>query len=95
MENFNLQKKSLGGLVVAVIVGLLLGSFITQVFGFLPDNVVKEFFTKSISFGFGFSPDGFVLDLSALKIKFGFTCEFTFLSIVGIAVSLYAFRWYT
>ena len=95
MNNMNLDKKSFGGLVLAVAIGLIAGSFLTQLFGFFPDNVVKEFFTKSVSFGFGFSPDGVIIDLSAIKFKLGFTCSFSLLSFVGVGVSLYMFRWYT
>jgi hypothetical protein len=90
-----LKEKTFAGLVFAVVVGLVAGSLLTQLFGFLPDSVVKEFFTKSVSFGFGFNPDGLVLDLNALKLKLGVTCEFTFLSLVGIAVAAYLFRWYS
>ena len=95
MDNLSLNKKRLGTLILVAFVGLLIGSFLSQVFGLLPDSVVKEFFTKSVSFGFGFQPDGVVVDLSAIKFKFGFTCEFTFLSLVGIAISVYMFRWYS
>lgn len=94
MNPMNLREKRMGGLILAVVVGLVLGSFLTQAFTLLPDNVVKQFFTKSVSFGFGFDPDGVVVDLSALKFKFGFTCQFSFLSLVGIAIGAYIFRWY-
>lgn len=95
MNTMSGNRKSVAGLLLSVIIGLLIGSFLSQVFGLLPDNVVKEFFTKSVTFGFGFDPDGIVIDLSALRFKFGFTCEFTFLSFVGMATAVYIFRWYT
>jgi hypothetical protein len=93
MNNINIHKKSIGGLILSVMVGLMAGSYLTKLFSMLPDNVVKQFFTKSISFGFGF-PESIVFDLSAMKLKLGFSCEFTLLSLVGIAITVYIFRWY-
>lgn len=95
MATHHTNNKSLGGLILAVAIGLLIGSFLTQLFAFMPANVVKEFFTKSVSFGFGFNPDAVVIDLSAVKFKLGVTCQFSLLSLVGIAVSVYIFRWFT
>ena len=95
MANHHTNHKSLGGLILAVAIGLVIGSFLTQLFTFMPQNVVKEFFTKSVSFGFGFNPDAVLVDLSAIKFKLGMTCQFSLLSLVGIAVSVYIFRWFT
>ena len=89
------NKKSIGVIILAVVIGLIIGSFMTEAFQLLPDNVVKQFFTKSISFGFGFDPDGLVIDLGAIRFKFGFTCKFSFLSLVGVGIGVYILRWYT
>lgn len=95
MNTLKLGKKGIGTIILAVVLGLLIGSFLSEAMQLLPDSVVKQFFTKSVSFGFGFDPDGAVLDFHAIKFKFGFVCSFTFMSLVGVAISLYLFRWYT
>ena len=95
MAEYSLKGKKFSKLLLSVALGLVIGSYLTKIFEMLPDNVVKQFFTKSVSFGFGFGPDALLLDLTAIKIKLGFTCIFSALSLVGIAIAVYIFRWYT
>lgn len=35
-----------------------------------------------------------VIDLNAIKFQFGFQLKFSFMSVIGILLSLYFFRWY-
>lgn len=95
--SIGLKEKSFGTLILVVIIGILIGSYLNSLIGILmpgSNNVVKTLFTYNfINFGVGF-PHAFVFDLDALKFQFGFQMKFSLLSIIGIFVSLYLFRWY-
>ena len=91
-----LKEKKIGTLVLIVIVGILIGSYLNSLIGMLPggNNVVKTFFTYNfINFGIGF-PNSLLLNLDAIKLQFGIQMKFSLLSILGIFLSLYFFRWY-
>jgi hypothetical protein len=97
-----LKEKKLGTLILVVLVGIIIGTYINAFVLMLPggDNVVKTFFTYTIPFGVG----GFdektgvsspvIVDLYAVRFQFGFQFRFSLLSILGIFLSLYFFRWY-
>jgi hypothetical protein len=93
-----MKEKKTATLVLVVLIGILIGSYLNAIVGMLPGgaNVVKTFFTYSIPFGIGdFAQNKPVLiDLHALKFQIGFQIRFSLLSIIGIFVSLYFFRWY-
>lgn len=81
-----------------VIIGILIGSYLNALLVLLPggDNVVKTIFTYNIipSFGDFVNNKPILIDLVAIKFQFGFQMNFSLLSIFGIFVSLYFFRWY-
>jgi hypothetical protein len=60
------------------------------------ENVVKTFFTYSIPVGIGdfVNNKPVLVDLNAIKFQIGFMFEFSLLSIIGVFISLYFFRWY-
>lgn len=92
----NLKERNFWTLVLVVVVGILIGSYLSTLIGLIPggNNVVKTFFTYNfISFGFGF-PHPLYIDISAVKFQFGFQMKFNLFSVIGIFVSLYFFRWY-
>ncbi|MDG5814375.1 DUF4321 domain-containing protein [Chitinispirillales bacterium ANBcel5] len=92
-----LKEKRITTLVLVVLVGILIGSFLNSVVSMLPgENVVKTFFTYSIPFGIGdFAENRPVLiDLDAIRFYLGFQIQFSLLSILGVFLSLYFFRWY-
>lgn len=93
-----LKEKRISTLVLVVITGLLIGSYLNSIVAMLPigENVVKTFFTYSIPFGIGdfVHNKPVLIDLNAIKFQFGFMFNFSLLSIIGIFVSLYLFRWY-
>lgn len=93
-----LKERNFGTLVLIVIVGILVGSFLNVLVAHLPggENVVKTFFTQCITFGVGDFADNkpLLIDLYAIKFQFGFQFKLSLLSIVGIVVGLYLFRWY-
>jgi hypothetical protein len=92
----NLKEKSFWTLVLVVIVGILIGSYASTLIAMFPGggSVVKTFFTYNfISFGIGF-PNPWLVDLSALKMQLGIEMKFNLLSVIGVFLSLYFFRWY-
>lgn len=93
-----LKDKPLPALIFFILIGIILGSFLNSFVAALPggSNVVKTFFTYSIPIGFGdfINNKPVLLDLHAIKFQIGFQLKFSLLSIIGIVVSLYMFRWY-
>ena len=88
------KDRKLGTLVLVVLLGIIIGSYASTLMSLIPgESVVKTFFTKSIDFGFGF-PNAFLIDFSAIKFQIGLAIKFNLMSIIGIGVSLYLFRWY-
>lgn len=91
-----LKEKNFRTLVLVVMVGILIGSYLNSLVGMLPgeNNVVSKFFTYNfIDFGIGF-PHALMIDIDAIKFQMGFQMKFSLLSIIGVFVSLYFFRWY-
>jgi hypothetical protein len=95
----SLKERNFWTLVLVVIVGILIGSYLGSLVALIPggSNVVKTFFTYNfISFGFGdfVNNKPLLIDLSAMKFQLGFQMKFNLLSVIGVFVSLYFFRWY-
>ncbi|NLG17471.1 MAG: DUF4321 domain-containing protein [Fibrobacter sp.] len=93
-----LKEKRTTTIVLVVLVGILIGSYLNSIVAMLPggQSVVKTFFTYSIPFGIGdfVNNKPVLIDLYAIKFQFGFMIKFSLLSIIGIFISLYFFRWY-
>lgn len=91
-----LKEKKFGTLLLVVFIGILVGAYLNSLIGMIPggSNVVKTLFTYNfINFGAGF-PHPLVVDLDAIKLQIGFQMKFSLLSVIGIFLSLYFFRWY-
>ena len=93
-----LKEKRISTLVLVVFTGILIGSYLNSIVEMLPvgENVVKTFFTYSIPFGVGdfVHNKPVLIDLNAIKFQVGFMFRFSLLSVIGVFVSLYLFRWY-
>jgi hypothetical protein len=93
-----LKEKRISTLILVVFTGILIGSYLNCIVAMLPigENVVKTFFTYSIPIGVGdfLHNKPVLIDLSAIKFQIGFMFQFSLLSIIGIFISLYLFRWY-
>ena len=93
-----LKEKRITTLLLVVFIGILIGSYLNSIVAMLPvgENVVKTFFTYSIPFGVGdfVHNKPLLIDLNAIKFQFGFMFRFSLLSIIGVFISLYFFRWY-
>lgn len=93
-----LKEKRVSTLFLVVIIGILIGSYLNSIVEMLPggENVVKTFFTFSFPVGIGdfVNNKPVLVDLNAIKFQIGFMFKFSLLSIIGIFISLYFFRWY-
>ena len=88
---FGSSKKSLGFIVLVVLIGALVGSALGEVIALiLPDGVVKEFFLRAISGGLGPT----TLNAVLFTLTIGFTIKLNVIGIVGIAMVAYLMRWY-
>jgi hypothetical protein len=85
------RTRGLGKLFIVLFFGLLMGGALGEVLGhFLPDGVVKEFFVRSISAGIGPAE----LNLHAIAFTLGFSFKVNVMSVVGVILAAYYFRWY-
>jgi hypothetical protein len=88
-----LKDKKVGTLILIALLGIIMGAYMNElVVMVIPDSagVVKKFFTAAVMFGI---PE-FDWDLAAIKLQFGIQFKFTMLSILGVFLSRYFFRWY-
>ena len=92
-----LKEKRFTTLLLVVLIGILIGSFINSMVEMVPgENVVKTFFTYAITFGVGdfVNNNPILIDFNAIRFHLGFQIRFSALSVLGVIVSLYIFRWY-
>jgi hypothetical protein len=93
-----LKEKPLSALVFFIIIGIIIGSYLNSFLSMLPgeQNVVKMIFTWSYPLGLGdfVNNKPVLVDIGAIKFQLGFQLKFSFMTIVGIVISLYLFRWY-
>jgi len=84
-------KRRFAVVLLAVVVGVLAGSLITEIIRLiLPTGVVKTFFMKEVAFGI----DPIHLDLALFELTFGFTFHFNFVAMIAVAVTVYYFKWW-
>lgn len=82
-------------LLLTVVVGLVVGSVLSQLIGgLLPESTPKTFLLASYSPSFGFSGDAVLIDLYVIKLKLGLQFTFNVIGLIGLAFSIYLFRWY-
>jgi len=86
------MKKSLGTVVLTLILGVLIGAIISEVIGlFLSEGTVAEqLFVRYVDFG----PDTIHLDLVIIDLTFGFKIHFNLMSVIGVFVASQMLRWY-
>jgi hypothetical protein len=93
-----LKERSIPALIIAIILGIVIGSYLNTIVQMLPGGttVVKTFFTYSIPVGIGdfVQNKPLLIDLGAFKFQVGFQIKFSLMSLIGLIVSLYLFRWY-
>lgn len=85
------KRKRFAVVLLAVVVGLLVGALVTEILRFvLPIGVVKTFFMKEVAFGI----DPMHVDLALVEFTVGFRMDFNFVSLVAIAVTVFYFKWW-
>ncbi len=91
-DRYRIKRKfSIGMILIAVVLGALIGSTIGEALGvILPEGVVKDFLLKSASIGF--SP--VLINLVIISFTFGFTFNLNIIGVIGIILAAYVLRWY-
>ncbi len=85
------RKLTIGWLILAIFLGAIIGGVLGELVSvILPGGVVKDFFTRSISFGF--SP--VTLNLVLMTFTLGFTFKLNIIGVIGVIVAAYIVRWY-
>ncbi len=83
--------KGIGFLLTVIVVGVLVGGVIGEIIGLLlPDGVIKEFFVRSVQASVG----PVTLDLHAFSVTLGFGLKLNIISVLGVCLVAYLFRWY-
>ncbi len=85
------RKKSLGFIILILVIGALIGSALGEVIGLvLPDGVVKQAFIKSVTGTAGPA----TIDLLLFTFTIGFAIKLNVIGVVGIIIAAYLVRWY-
>ena len=89
-----MTKKSILFILVVFILGMMLGTLISLLIGFiLPEGVVKDFFLIKKSVGWGATSNNW-LDLGFFRFKTGLFLDLSILSIMGFFISWYLLRYF-
>ena len=85
-----MKRKSLGFILIVLVLGALIGSALGEVLAYIiPNGVVKQFFLKSASASIG--PGTF--NIIILSITLGLSIKVNIVGIIGILIAAYALRW--
>ena len=85
------RQKSAWVLLFLVLLGMVVGAAIGEALQeALPDGVVKRFFVESVAWGLG--PG--TLNLVVLTLTVGFSVKVNVMSVLGVVLAAYLFRWY-
>ena len=86
------MQKSLGTVVLTLILGVLIGAIISEVIGlFLSEgSVAEQLFVRYISFG----PEVTHWNLVIIDLTFGFEIHFNLMSVIGVFIASQMLRWY-
>jgi hypothetical protein len=85
------RRKPLGILVIMIVAGLLVGSALSEVLrAVLPAGVPRTFLTEGVAVNLGPT----TLNLGVLWITLGIGFRVSILSVGGIILAAYLFRWY-
>ena len=85
-----MRKKSIGWILVIILLGALIGTTLGEVLALiLPQGVVKDFFLRSAEFSVGPA----TLNLVILTFTFGFSIKMNVISVIGIGIAAYLLRW--
>jgi len=85
------RSRGIGFLLTVIVLGVLIGGVIGEIIGLLmPEGVIKEFFISSVRASVG----PVTLDLHAFSVTLGFGLKLNIISVLGVCLVAYLFRWY-
>ncbi len=86
------MQRSLGTLVLTLMLGVLIGAIFSEVIGlFLSEgSVAEQLFVRYIPFG----PEVTHWNLVIIDLTFGFEIHFNLMSVIGVFVASQMLRWY-
>ena len=86
------MRKSLGTVILSLMLGVLIGAVLSEVIGlFLNEgSVAEQLFVRYISFG----PEVTHWNLVIIDLTFGFEIHFNLMSVIGVFVASQLLRWY-
>jgi len=85
-----MRKKSLGWILIIILLGAFIGTALGEVLAYvLPQGVVKEFFLRSAIFSVGPA----TLNLVVFTFTLGFSFKLNVIGIIGMGISAYFLRW--
>ncbi len=86
------MRKSLGTIVISLLLGVLIGAIFSEVIGlFLSEgSVAEQLFVRYVSFG----PEVTHWNLVILDLTFGFQIHFNLMSVIGVFIASQLLRWY-
>ena len=88
------MKKNFQFIFFVLLVGMLIGTMISQTISFfLSEGVVKNFFLLSKSIGFGATENNWI-DFGFIRLKLGLFFDISIVSIIGLFVSWYLLRYF-
>ena len=86
-----MARKSIGQVVLIIILGAMIGSLLGQLIGLIiPEGVVKDFFLKSADLEVGPAP----LSVGFFAVTFGFKIILNIAGLLGVGIAIYILRWY-
>jgi hypothetical protein len=86
------MRKSLGTVVLTLLVGVLIGAIVSEVLGLFlsKGSVAEQLFVRYVTFG----PEVTHWNLVILDITFGFQIHFNLMSVIGVFIASQILRWY-
>ncbi len=86
------MRKSLGTVVLTLLLGVMVGAAMGEVIGlFLPEGSMAE--SLFVTFH-DMGPEVVTIDLVILELTFGFKIHFNLMSIIGVFIASQMLRWY-
>jgi hypothetical protein len=86
-----LKARELTFIIVALLLGAILGGFVGEVIGsFLPPGAAKILFTKSVQIGFETTR----VELYSISFTVGLMFKINFMSVLAVLLVIVYFRWW-
>jgi len=86
------MRKSLGTVVLTLMLGVLIGGVISEVIGLFLNSgsVAEQLFVRYKSFGL----EVVHVNLVIIELTFGFQVHFNLMSVIGVFIASQMLRWY-